>query len=268
MESEVPTTEVKSSKLISLEQSILTKSMKQDSRAFCSVYSHILGEEFRPYHGWPDSLKECIHGGLKFFFTDLKCLELTQKICPLKIFNIYNIYLFAIKHENKDILKFLDSSFPSKVNFLLIPLHYQMETNIGFYFNSLMRLGPRIIKHVIFFYFKLNLPQLKRLMASYKHVKCLGLQNCKLSIPTVPDFSKALKNCQIQDLNLSETGGPFKSDWKNNLKEFKNLVQGLASSPDLRLNLTTVRIESCRIKNEEAQEIFAENQLDKIKIIT
>ncbi|CAI2386127.1 unnamed protein product [Moneuplotes crassus] len=102
--------------------------------------------------------------------------------------------------------------------------------------NPLVRLSSKVAQRVSLHRFCIGFPQLKRLVGAYKHVRSLGFMFCRLSIPSVPDFSKALINCQIQELNLGGSGDSSLSDWDSNFDQFKNLVQGLASSPDLKLN--------------------------------
>ncbi|CAI2360859.1 unnamed protein product [Moneuplotes crassus] len=81
-----------------------------------------------------------------------------------------------------------------------------MDLNRANYLNSLTRLSSKVIQRVTLESFNIGLPQLKRLVAAYKHVRVMGLIQCTLSIPSVPDFSKALTNCQIQELNLEGSG--------------------------------------------------------------
>ncbi|CAI2372219.1 unnamed protein product [Moneuplotes crassus] len=142
-----------------------------------------------------------------------------------------------------------------------------MNLNRSNYFNLLINLSSKISRKVVFSRFSLNLRQLKRLIAAYKHVRVLRLPDCILSVPSAPDFSKALTNCQIQELDLSYSGESYSSDWENNLDEFKNLVEGLASSPDLRLSIRRVSILGCLITQNEAEQIFAVNELEQVKIM-
>ncbi|CAI2372150.1 unnamed protein product [Moneuplotes crassus] len=142
-----------------------------------------------------------------------------------------------------------------------------MDLKRSNYLNSLTRLSSKVVQQVHFSDFSIGLPQLKRLVAAFRHVRALGLRYCRLSIPSVADLSKALKNCQIQEIYLLESGNSDRSDWENNLEEFENLVQGLASSPDLRLSLEQVNVYNCGVTQNKAEHIFEENQLGGVNII-
>ncbi|CAI2370258.1 unnamed protein product [Moneuplotes crassus] len=136
------------------------------------------------------------------------------------------------------------------------------------YFNILIKTSPKIIKSVKIMRLSLDFRQLKRLIAAYKHVHTLYLWTCKLSIPKVPDFSRALTNCQIQDLNLADSGDFSFGNWKHSLDEFKNLIEGRASSQDLRQNLRKINIRYCEVDQQEAEDIFNDTQLENVRIIT
>ncbi|CAI2366064.1 unnamed protein product [Moneuplotes crassus] len=142
-----------------------------------------------------------------------------------------------------------------------------MKLNRTSYFNSLIRISSKVIRVATFSHFCLNLSQLKRLIAAYRHVERLDICCCELSIPTAPDFSKALQNCQIEEINLLGTGSYSYKNWRDHPEEFNNLIQGFARSTDLRTSLRKVNIKNCCIKQSEAEEIFAKNQIRGVTII-
>ncbi|CAI2371380.1 unnamed protein product [Moneuplotes crassus] len=133
---------------------------------------------------------------------------------------------------------------------------------------SLIRLSFKVLKEATFDTFSIGLPQVKRLVAAYKHVGALIFKYCIFSIPSVPDFSKALTNCQLQKLVFLGSDFSNSSDESNTLSQFKNLVQGLASSSDLRLSLKEVKINFWGISHNEVKQFFEKNQLGDVKIIS
>ncbi|CAI2371814.1 unnamed protein product [Moneuplotes crassus] len=135
------------------------------------------------------------------------------------------------------------------------------------YLNSLTTLSSKVVREINFSQFSIGLPQLKRLVAAFRHVRTLWLTHCRLSIPSVPDLSKALKNCQIQVIDLEGSGDSDCSDWENNFDEFENLVQGLASSSDLRLSLEEVYVYGCEVTRYKVGQVFEENQLGGVNVI-
>ncbi|CAI2371617.1 unnamed protein product [Moneuplotes crassus] len=143
----------------------------------------------------------------------------------------------------------------------------EMDLNRSNYLKPLLNLSFKVVQQVTFYNFCIAFSQLKRLVAAYKHVRDFTLYHCSLSIPRVPNFSKALTNCKIQQLNLNGSKGLYKSYRENNLYEFKNLIQGLASSPDLRSSLKDVYIFDTEVKKYEAEQIFEANNLGGVTII-
>ncbi|CAI2372607.1 unnamed protein product [Moneuplotes crassus] len=135
------------------------------------------------------------------------------------------------------------------------------------YLSSLIRLSSKVCQLVSFSSFCIGLPQLKRLVVACKHVGELRLFYCIISTPSIPNFSKTLINCQIQKLGLGGSGLPNCSDWKHNSDQFKNLIQGLSSSPDLRSNLKEINLIYCGLTYTKTEQILKESQLSAVKII-
>ncbi|CAI2372080.1 unnamed protein product [Moneuplotes crassus] len=200
-------------------------------------------------------------------FRDFKNVKLEQSLKNLIFFDVNRIDFESIDSKNRHLVDFLESSFPNKTNEFYFNSRNKIDLNRSNYLNSLLRLSSKVTQKVSFNSLFIGLPQLKRLVAAYKHVRVLILWGSKLSIPSVPDLSKALTNCQIQKLGLFGSGSYHLSDWKSNFYQFKNLIQGLASSPDLRLSLKEVDIIYCCVNQNEAQQVFEENQLGDVEII-
>ncbi|CAI2371932.1 unnamed protein product [Moneuplotes crassus] len=268
MESIPKATQEEITQLISLEKSILSKAKEQDFRRCQSILYQICPKdrEIKPLN--PNSEEAPKNSRLSMDFSDLSDIKLAQSFDHFRLFDINLVNFFYAESKNRHFEDFLEFSFPNKTNELGFISGGGADMNKLNYLNPLTRLSSKVIQRVLFQSFCIGYPQLKRLVAAYKHVRELGLCFCKLSIPSIPDFSKALKNCQIQKLNLIATGSYGCSDWENNLDEFKNLVQGLSSSPDLRLSLKKVNIDMCEIIYDEAEQIFEANQLGEVEIIT
>ncbi|CAI2372239.1 unnamed protein product [Moneuplotes crassus] len=198
--------------------------------------------------------------------SDLRDVKLAQSFKHFKFFDINSVGFGCVDSKNKHFGNFLESSFPDKTNHLCLYSWNKMDLKRSNYLNLLLGISSKVLQEVSFRSFCIGLPSLKRLVTAYKHARVLRLWDCRLSIPSVPDFSKALTSCQIQELGLDGSGSSDCSDWENNFHEFKNLVQGLASSPDLRVNLKEVVINGCCIKQNKAEQIFEENQLGGVKI--
>ncbi|CAI2372064.1 unnamed protein product [Moneuplotes crassus] len=259
--------EVKNILKMSLEKSILEETKEQDiTRCHSIRYKIDPGKrEIKPLDS--DSKKVPKNSQLWFQFSFLRDMKLAKNLKHLKFFDINRITFYSGDSKNRHIVDFLESSFPDKTNRLFFRSNNIMDLNRSNYLNQLINLSSKVAQLVAFDNFRIGLPQMKRLVAAYKHVRALRLGYCKLSIPSVPDLSKALTNCQIQEINLGGSGNFDRSDWENNFDQFKNLVQGLASSPDSRLSIKKVYISRCGVSQYEAEQIFDENQFGDVKII-
>ncbi|CAI2370801.1 unnamed protein product [Moneuplotes crassus] len=252
---------------ISREESLLVESIEQQYQRCCDIYCNALLRNIKASLPDPESDEHCVNFSLGIHFGKSIHMKLPKNLKFLKFFNVDKVILKIDKCQTKHALNFIDFSFPDKTNVLYISLTGKMKLSCGIYFNSLARISSKVTQSVTLQWFCLNLHQLKRFVAAYKHVERLEVKSCKLSIPKVPDFSKALQNCKVQIIDLWRTGDYSYSNWRDHLDEFKNLVQGFSTSPDLKLSLREVCIWNCGIKENEAEDIFAENQLEGVKLM-
>ncbi|CAI2366737.1 unnamed protein product [Moneuplotes crassus] len=267
MESDSLVTQERDYQRINLEKSISDESIQQEYQRCCCIYDNVLSREIEASLPDLESNEHCVDHRFNTYIGDPNFIKLAKSLKFLKFFNVKRVSLKISKMRNKHNLNFLDFSLPNKTNELVVYLFPEVKINRGTYFNSLIMMSSKITCVVDFEFFCLSLRQIKRFMAAYRHVEKLRIWYCKLSIPTVPDFSKALKNCQIQEICLMGTGGKSYSNWGDHPEEFINLIQGFSTSLDLRLSLREVSIWNCKVKQREAEEIFAENQLEGVKVL-
>ncbi|CAI2372042.1 unnamed protein product [Moneuplotes crassus] len=267
MESTTKAIEEENTQKICLEKSVLAETKEQEVTTCQSILYKVLPDE-RVEQSDPDS-EEVSRSSRLYIWLNQTCDEkLLKSLKSLKVFDIDCLALFRIASKNKRfVLNFLQSSFPNKIKSLDFGSSGQMDLKRCNYLNSLTTLSSKVVREINFRQFSIGLPQLKRLVAAFRHVRTLCLGHCRLSIPSVPDLSKALKNCQIQEINLQGSGSPDCSDWENNLDEFENLVQGLASSLDLKLSLEKVFVTACGVTQNKVEQVFEENQLGEVNII-
>ncbi|CAI2371830.1 unnamed protein product [Moneuplotes crassus] len=267
MESTTKAIEEENTQKICLEKSVLAKTKKQEVTTCQSILYKVLpNRKVEPSD--PDSEEVSLNSQLYIWLDYIWAEKLLKSLKCLKVYDIDCLSLDKIASKNKRfVLNFLQSSFPNKIKGLCFRSSGQMDLKRCTYLNSLTRLSSKVVRQVDFQNFSIGLPQLKRLVAAFRHVRILGLARCRLSIPSVPDLSKALKNCQIQKINLERSGHSARSDWKKNFDELENLVHGLASSPDLRLILEKVYVYGCGVTQNKVDQVFEENQLGEVNII-
>ncbi|CAI2377494.1 unnamed protein product [Moneuplotes crassus] len=266
MKSIPKTIEEENTDIVSLEKSVLAKTKKLDiSRCQSILYKiYPYREEIEPLGSDSEEVPE--NSQLMIYFSELEDMKFAQSFKKLKFFDINWVNLSFDGSKNKHLVDFLASSFLNKTNCFDFRSMKEMDLNKSNYLKPLLNLSSKVVQQVTFYNFFIGFSQLKILVAAYKHVREFTLWHCKLSIPRVPNFSKALTNCQIQELNLNESKGSYKNSWENNFDEFKNLIQGLASSPDLRSSLKKVEIYEYGVKKYEAEQIFEENQLGGVEV--
>ncbi|CAI2366716.1 unnamed protein product [Moneuplotes crassus] len=267
MESKDQITQEKLDQRISREKSLLVESIKQQYQRCCCIHDNTFSRKIKVRLPCLESGERLVDFRLKMNFETPNYMKFTKKIKFLQFFNVSEVLLNIGKERNKDILNFIDFSLPNKTNELYISLSLEMQLSRTTYLDSFIKISSKVTKRVTLDFFCLSLYQLKRLVTAYRHVETLDIWHCKLSIPTVPDFSTSLKNCKIQTISLWKTGAKFHSNWEDHPDEFKNLIQGFATSSDLKKSLKQVDIWNCQLKQSEAQETFEENQLEEIKII-
>ncbi|CAI2368965.1 unnamed protein product [Moneuplotes crassus] len=177
-----------------------------------------------------------------------------------------NLSAFYVKVKNKKISRFFKCSFPQKITALYLSSHQYPPMNISPIFNSLMRASSKVSQRIGFDRFKFSAHQLKRVIASFKHIKKICFYCCKISVPAVIDFSQILTNTMIKMLAFNRSGGSMYSDWERNPQEFRNLIKGLASSPDFKLSFRRICADNCGIEKNEIWKILNENGFYDINI--
>mmetsp|Transcript_37541 Transcript_37541/g.37092 ORF Transcript_37541/g.37092 Transcript_37541/m.37092 type:complete len:144 (-) Transcript_37541:14-445(-) len=134
------------------------------------------------------------------------------------------------------------------------------------YFDSIIRISHRVCQKISICRFPISQRQFLRLLASYRHVEEFALILCKISMPTIPDFSKALRNTNICKLNLQRSTAKDGTDWGNSIEEFLNLIQGLSTSSHLLMVLQQLDIQGCGIDIDKAQQILTAFRFDKVTL--
>ncbi|CAI2372432.1 unnamed protein product [Moneuplotes crassus] len=249
-----------------LETSILVKSKEDEYNRCRDLYFSIFSDEIKTKPLDCCSKNEPEKSDFYFWFDTSCYIKYVKELYPLKFFDTHKIRLCNIRSKNKHISNFLKHSFSNKVNTVWTVSMDTEKINNSKNFKSIIGLSSLALKEAGFATFMFNSYQLKRLIASFRHVKSLNINSCKLSIPKPLDFSSSLKNSNITSLSFIGSGNRHKSDWNSNLDQFINLIKGLGSSPDLSKSLQEINIGSWGLGNTEAQQIFTLNNLNNVKI--
>ncbi|CAI2369402.1 unnamed protein product [Moneuplotes crassus] len=206
MESTAQMDKERTSKIARLEKSILAMNKKQDYERCFDVHDNIPTHCMDAKKFGPNNQNGIKDNELGLDFSHIKDKKFAQKLMLCKLFDTDALRLYNISMKNKKVLEFCALSFPDKVDILYIsPLFQAKQKNGSTYFNFLIRNSYKVVCMVFLICFTLNISQLKRLVAAYKHLNILGFNSCKLSISSVPDLSKALINCKLKTLSCENS---------------------------------------------------------------
>ncbi|CAI2374941.1 unnamed protein product [Moneuplotes crassus] len=197
-------------------------------------------------------------------FSDIKFMT---KLSPFTIPEISSITINLLPKRSKNIATFLNNCYPKQVQHTTL-ICLENLTPLESYFPEFIKIAPKITHKMCFAAFKISERQLKRIFSAFKHVKALIFYRSKLSVPTAPDFSSALKLSQIQHLSLNRCDEVTTSDWSKSFNELQNLIQGLASSEDFREKLAKMVIKKSCLGEKCIRTLMDENGFQKVVIET
>ncbi|CAI2360262.1 unnamed protein product [Moneuplotes crassus] len=281
MESSVSDHHERKSKVIEQETSILMKSKEDDYKRCKDIFYKFEEDElnikllrsYSPEGSEKSEISERSEGSeeseeseFNFWLEDTENFDYIKELCPLKFFDIDKISLYSIKLKDKQIRNFIKYSFPDKINAVWASFRPTEMINNSKYFKYIISLSSKDLKEVRLSNFYFNSSQFKKLITSFRHVKMLDANLCRLSIPTPPDFSNSLKNSKIENFEFSGSTDKYNIDCKKSLNDYKNLIEGLGTSLDFRKSLKEIFIGSWGADYEEAYEFFQQSKLSKARL--
>lgn len=205
---------------------------------------------------------------LYFYMCYPTYIKFIKSISPIPFFDLGRLTVYHIPGRNKHILNFISWLFPNKVDDFWINFSTQNKVTIFPYLQWITKITHRVLNKLWIGDSFISTKQLKRLFSAVKHLKEFGLYRCTFSIPLVYDFSKALVNCQIKQFQLVEPKLTDQRKWKSNIKEFENLIKGLATSLDLKQSLKEFEIRNSGIFKSTIQELLSANGFTSVILST
>ncbi|CAI2370071.1 unnamed protein product [Moneuplotes crassus] len=259
-------TEDTSLKNRSLELTEYVKSKEQDFKRCCDLYFNTHNRGLKRSPLYPSIILKDDNTRFILRVLQVNDSNFIWKLRYFKLFNLGRMELYQAEAKPKNIFSFLENSFPEQVNNFMFSSGLQENLGKLECFNCILKISPRICKSVYFDQFIINYHQLKRLISSYKHVRIFTLGCCKLSVPAIADFSKALRHTQIEELRFYDSGDTNYYNWKEYPDQVNNLIKGLGSSPDLRLTLKMVNITGSGISKKVVRKILKESGFGKVNV--
>ncbi|CAI2374655.1 unnamed protein product [Moneuplotes crassus] len=255
----------------SYEESVQTEEKALGREVLPIVYQNI-------YSCYPDisgvdsdsciaSVTPCDITYMDLYLEDQKCIKFIKKrpLLSCVIIDEFRWDYFKTARKNEALKLLL--SFPERVisfnfnNSLRDPINLPT-----LYLDSIIRLNFRVLNKMRLECFCINFCNLKKFITSFRHVETLCIFLCKLSIPEIPDFTKALSYTNIQKFKLCWSGLPNANNWEENPEELTNLIKGLATSPDLKLSLQEVDLRRCGVDIAMATSLLEGNGFGSVKI--
>ncbi|CAI2377770.1 unnamed protein product [Moneuplotes crassus] len=193
-------------------------------------------------------------------------IEQKETFVLLRYFSCIEFELFQNSQKECGLVTIVITSRESQ--FILFNNSFRDPINLPTcYLDPIIRLNFRVLNKMCLECFCINFRNLKKFITSFRHVETLCILLCKLSIPEIPDFAKALNNTSIQKFKLCWSGLPNASNWVEDPQELTNLIQGLSTSPDLKLSLQEVDLRRCLPNETMARSLLEENGFGSAKVI-
>ncbi|CAI2370961.1 unnamed protein product [Moneuplotes crassus] len=201
-----------------------------------------------------------------FFLENEQDVNLVKIYKPQILLDVDTLNLFDITKSDRKISEFLSQLSQLNRGGVFLASSLGLSGTFSYYFSKIIRIGSRVQRCAGFYEFYITSRQFKRLMSAYKHLCYLSFDRCKLEIPKIPDFSKSMMNAKLQNLLVFGCGESEASGWENDPSEFDNLIEGLATSPDLRLCLVEIFVEDTIKDKSNVEEIIQRSKFAKLNI--
>ncbi|CAI2370048.1 unnamed protein product [Moneuplotes crassus] len=208
---------------------------------------------------------ESLNLELDFYYPDE--INFLKKKLFVDSFDFKRLALQGVKRQNHLIANFLNSSFPKSIKSFRMGAKEKLCVPISNYFNQITRIGCKVHKEIFLVGFQMSLPQLKRFITSFKQTGELYFRLCEFGITAIPDFSTCLEGTTIQRFDFIETRFTNHPDPEPNQEGFKNLIQGLTSSPSFLLSFKELDIRYSQIPHKHLKKILSQHHLAHIYLI-
>ncbi|CAI2372802.1 unnamed protein product [Moneuplotes crassus] len=186
-----------------------------------------------------------------------------MKYTALPELNKFSLHCFPPRNKTTD--SFISNCFPRSVKCMVAEQEFILKPIRG-YFTELIRVAPKVQQEVSFRYFTINDREFKRIISAVRHVRKVFFAWCEISVTKVPDFSFTLDKTRLEELSMQNCSYGHNSNLKQNSKEFKNLIQGLGTSQDLKQSLKLMNIKSQMLEIGDIRNTLNENGLEGVRL--
>ncbi|CAI2372922.1 unnamed protein product [Moneuplotes crassus] len=169
--------------------------------------------------------------------------------------------------KKKTTASFVTTNFPRSVEHLVIDQGFILKP-IREYFTELIKIVPKVQQKISFRSFTINDREFKRIISAVRHVRRIFFAWCEISVTKVPDFSSALDKTRLEELSMQECsyGYGHKSNWEQNYLQFKNFIEGLGTSHDLKQSLKSLKLKFRMLTIGDIKNILNENGFEEVRL--
>ena len=194
-------------------------------------------------------------------------MSLLKALSKIKIPKINSLLLSYVPEDWDECKEFIENAIEEINEFYF---NDEWETNIesGQYIDSLRKVAQKTKRLFSVCCTSFTQTYFEMLISFSKHIEEIWLKGNTLSFDNEWNFGENMEGWKILHLDLSWSGDETKNDKNAKLKDFENLVKGIANCSQLRASLMTIWIKDWGYSTKEAQSILDKYGLDVVEVIS
>ena len=162
-----------------------------------------------------------------------------------KLPNIKMINLGCFKNDDKEVLNFVQNSFPDSLDKFCFNWNCIDQINVKFFIDVLANSLPKVTEAVYFHKLKMDYDDLSTIVKASSNAQRLVFNNCLIKSSGKLDLTIGQKyNTHL--LSFRYTGDKGRSDWGENKAQFEDIITAINCS-ELTQSLDTLDVKGCRV---------------------
>ena len=193
--------------------------------------------------------------------------KLFKVLLLTRVPKIHSLFLsFINKDSIEDIRKFMDCSFPHRINWLALnfsgrPKGKDDLLDLGELIKSLVDISDLVIEEIQIWNCLITADALNTLVVNFCHVKklwiCWSLFN--FNKKDTLDFSLSDKP-NIEEISFEGWGDSILNDWEENLDQLDQIMKAFKLS-EIKNTIKQVLLDDCNIEESTISEIMNKNEI-------
>ncbi|CAI2359993.1 unnamed protein product [Moneuplotes crassus] len=209
-----------------------------------------------------EQIENYFDGKIFIWMKNKNSLLFVKKFQKIQLINLEYFKLYDCPLNSKSLRDIMRHWLSKKLD--RFTLRILSLTNIKNYLPQIIHASHKIYKEITIWNFKINEPQMKRLLAAIKFIPNICFVECKLILHEVPNFRRSLSGTTIKEINFEDLGSPAFNDWEANPENFEILIKALLKT-DLKKTLSEINLYSCSIEEDTIDQIIKKYDLSNIE---